>query len=286
MQLRIAHRQHAIVVHRVRRSRLLLRCSRGSPSIFSSRDAAASLLRACLRFARQVQPYVHAANQVRESAWFRSRYARGAAVQVERYSNVASRLSASRGRMCSAVCGITVDNCWRRCVGSIASAVRWTKDVPWCRAALAEAVGKAAACFSVGMKPKQSTSSTENLKTELSLVARVLAASPIQSSAATAPRTRFRSCSSSPALLGLDHCCYCTHSHSLLFHYTPLPIYRTLLLSNPHHHHHRKPFPLPPLSPSPGPVPSALRNRLLRCFVCDPPPPPGHDGLFIPALQA
>lgn len=71
---------------KVRRSRLLLRCSRGSPSIFSSRDAAASLLRACLRFARQVQPYVHAANQVPECAWFRSRYARGAAVQVERYS--------------------------------------------------------------------------------------------------------------------------------------------------------------------------------------------------------
>ena len=86
-------------------------------------------------------------------------------VPPSRWKGTASRLSASRGRMCSAVCGITVHNCWQRCVGSIvAGAVRCTKDVPWCRAALAETVGKAAACFSVGMKPKQSTSSTENLR--------------------------------------------------------------------------------------------------------------------------
>lgn len=182
--------------------------------------------------------------------------------------------------------------CWQRCVGSIASAVRCTKDVPWCRAALAEAVGKAAACFSVGMKPKQSTSSTENSRRRsFHLLLESwppVQCNPIQCSSSTEnslsqlqlvtrpPWTR-------PLLLlhSLTLTTIPLYSSSHIPHPSPVQSAPPSPQARPH-----RPFPLPPLSPSPGPVPSALRNRLLRCFVCDPPPPPGHDGLFIPALQA
>lgn len=134
---------------------------------------------------------------------------------------------------------------------------RWTKDVPWCRSALAEqlrAVGKAAACFSVGMKPKQSTgtsSTEENLRrTEPFTCCSSLGrqSNPVQQLqhrelAFAAAARHPPSLDSTTAAIAL--------THSLLFHYTPLPIYSATfscpIRTTTTTARLAAPFPLPPL---------------------------------------